>query len=76
MFLVNMTAAIAALLLLAVELIGLGIANSDVSQKASSSVTSQEITKLAEEWRSAESVSYTHLDVYKRQSWGCIRRTR
>ena len=54
MFLVNMTAAIAAILLLTVELIGLGIANSDVSQKDSSSVTSQEITKLAEEWRSAE----------------------
>ncbi|WP_297346749.1 methyl-accepting chemotaxis protein [uncultured Mobiluncus sp.] len=54
MFLVNMTAAIAAILLLAVEWIGLGIANSDVSQKDSSSVTSQEITKLAEEWRSAE----------------------
>ena len=54
MFLVNMTAALAAILLLAVEWVGIGIENVDVSHKASSSATSQEITKLAEEWRSAE----------------------
>ncbi|WP_296182339.1 methyl-accepting chemotaxis protein [uncultured Mobiluncus sp.] len=54
MFLVNFVAAIAAILLLAVEWGGLGIENAEVSQKASSSATSQEITKLAEEWRSAE----------------------
>lgn len=53
-FLVNMTAALAAILLLAVEWVGIGIENVDVSHKASSSATSQEITKLAEEWRSAE----------------------
>lgn len=54
MFLVNFVAAIAAILLLAVEWGGLGIENTEVSQKASSSSTSQELTKLAEEWRSAE----------------------
>lgn len=54
MFLVNMAAALAAILLLAVEWVGIGIENVDVSHKASSSATSQEITKLAEEWRSAE----------------------
>ncbi|WP_299296122.1 methyl-accepting chemotaxis protein [uncultured Mobiluncus sp.] len=54
MFLVNMTAALAAILLLVVEWVGIGIENADVSHKASSSATSQEITKLAEEWRSAE----------------------
>lgn len=54
MFLVNFVAAIAAILLLAVEWGGLSIENTEVSHKASSSATSQEITKLAEEWRSAE----------------------
>lgn len=54
MFLVNMIAAFAAILLLTVEWTGIGIAHSDVSQKAASSATSQEITQLVEEWRSSE----------------------